>query len=428
MKRTLAQILLIPSLMVPSLLGNLACRSSSQPASTDREKTLRVVLGSVAENVQLGEWQMNHRAAPFPSASPWTVRKYTLHGGRQEGVEVVALEHEGLRILVSPTRGMSILRVDRGQTRLGWDSPVHEVVHPRSIDLASRGGLGWLEGFNEWMVRCGLEWAGHPGRDRFVDNTGAIAEMDLTLHGRVGNLPASEVELLIDPQPPHRLRLRGRVDERSFHGPKLELWTEVSTEPGSSSFRITDQLHNRGASPQEFELIYHANYGPPLLEEGSRFVAAVREVTPFNAHAAKSVSSFREYQGPRRGFVEEVYLLAPAIDERGLTTAMLRNRAGDQAVTMTYAPAELPWLTLWKNTAAPEDGYVTGIEPGTSSPANRSVERLAGRLPVLPPGESRRFQIEVSILTDAPTVAAAEAAIQQLQARQPAVISPRTVR
>lgn len=423
MKRPLALILAIAGLS-----GSLACRSTSQPAATDREKPLRVVLGSVAENVRLDEWQMTHREAPFPGAPPWTVRKYTLHGGRQEGVEVISIEHEGLRLQVSPTRGMSILRVDRGETRLGWDSPVKEIVHPRTIDLPSRGGLGWLEGFNEWMVRCGLEWAGHPGRDRFTDNTGAVAEMDLTLHGRVGNLPASEVELLIDPQPPHRLRLRGRVDERSFHGPKLEMWTEVSTEPGSPTLRIADQVQNRGASPQEFELIYHANFGSPLLEEGARFVGAIKEIIPFNAHAAQFKAKFAEYEGPRRGFVEEVYLLSPLADERKQATAMLRNRVGDKAVLMTYSPDELPWLTLWKNTAAVEDGYVTGIEPGTSSPANRRIERAAGRLPVLGPGETRRFHLDVRILTDSTEVKAVEESIRDLQSRQPIVFSSRTVR
>ena len=54
-------------------------------------------------------------------------------------------------------------------------SPVEEIVHPKYIDLESRGGLGWLEGFNEWMVRCGLEFAGHPGEDTFTTNTGGEA-------------------------------------------------------------------------------------------------------------------------------------------------------------------------------------------------------------------------------------------------------------
>ena len=141
-----------------------------------------------------------------------------------------------------PTRGMGILRVVMGDLRLGWDSPVREVVHPKYVNLNARGGLGWLEGFNEWLARCGLEWAGHPGRDTFVNNVGEQAEMDLTLHGKVENIPASEVEVLIDREPRPRIRVRGRVDERAFYGPKLELWTEVSTEPGATTFRIDDAL------------------------------------------------------------------------------------------------------------------------------------------------------------------------------------------
>src|SRR5688572_31858092 len=49
--------------------------------------------------------------------------------------------------------------------------------------------------FRSWMARCGLEWAGHPGEDRFINNLGEQAEMNLTLHGKVANIPASEVEV-----------------------------------------------------------------------------------------------------------------------------------------------------------------------------------------------------------------------------------------
>ncbi len=84
-------------------------------------------------------------------------------------------------------------------------------------------------------MRCGLEFAGHPGKDNFINNLGDGAEMDLTLHGKIANIPSSHVEVVIDREPPHRIRIRGRVDERMFYGPKLELWTEISTEPGTDA-------------------------------------------------------------------------------------------------------------------------------------------------------------------------------------------------
>jgi hypothetical protein len=295
-------------------------------------------------------------------------------------------------------------------------------VHPKYINLEARGGLGWLEGFNEFMARCGLEWAGHPGEDRFINNLGEQAEMNLTLHGKVANIPASEVALIVEDAPRPRIRVRGRVDERAFYGPKLELWTEVSTEPDGSTFRIEDTLTNRGAFDQEFQILYHTNYGPPLLAAGSRAVAAVRRVTPFNAHAATDVDTYAQYQGPRAGFIEQVYNLHPYADSAGRTKLMLRNAAGDRAVSMAFAVAELPYVTLWKNLTALEEGYVTGLEPGTGFPSTRRIEREAGRVPKLKPGETRRFAIDVGLHRTADAVSAVENEIAGIQNGRPTQI------
>ena len=124
-------------------------------------------------------------------ASAWSVEREILRGGKQEGVEILTLDNGKLQIRVIPTRGMGILDVKMAGVRLGWNSPVKEVVHPSHIDLESRDGLGWLEGFNEWMVRCGLEFAGHPGTDQFINNSGDPATLNLTLHGKIQNIPAS---------------------------------------------------------------------------------------------------------------------------------------------------------------------------------------------------------------------------------------------
>ncbi|MBS0211213.1 MAG: aldose 1-epimerase family protein [Planctomycetes bacterium] len=352
------------------------------------------VLTSTRDGKYVEAFEFTNRDTAYGGDKPWSIRKTMLHGGKQAGVELLTIDNGVLKITLIPTRGMSILDVRRGNLRLGWNSPVKEVVHPKFIDLESRGGLGWLEGFNEWMVRCGLEFAGHPGRDVFVDNTGATSEMTLTLHGKIGNIPASEVEVLVDRAPPHRLRVRGTVNERCFFGPKLELVTEVSTEPGSDTFRIDDAVTNHGSGSQEFQLIYHVNYGAPLLERGATVVAALDRVAPMNDNAAKAIDGFATYAGPTPGFVEQVYLAHPRADSNGRTMAMLRNAAGDQAASMAWSVTELPYLTIWKNTAAAADGYVTGLEPATGFPFNRGVERKAGRLPKLAAGETRRFKID----------------------------------
>lgn len=401
--------------------------TSSAAVEPSAGPAFRRVIAGARSGRDAGSFTLRHGDLPEIKTPPWSVRTTVLRGGKQEGVELIAIDNGKLLITMIPARGLSLLEVRSGDLRLGWDSPVKEVVDPRFIDLGSRGGLGWLEGFNEMMVRCGLEFAGHPGRDEFVDNTGARAEMDLTLHGKVGNIPASGVEVVVDRAPPHRIRVRGVVHERTFFGPKLELAAEVSTVPGSSTFRVDDAVTNRGATPQEFQLIYHSNFGAPLLERGATVVAPVERVAPMNDHAAGAIGRYGTYDGPAVGFIEQVYLVSPLADDRGRTVVLLRNAARDRGASIRWSTRELPYLTIWKNTGAVEDGYVTGLEPATGFPFNRKIERQSGRVPKLAPGETRAFSLEFGLHSgkeDVDAVARAIAAIQggrepRVEARPP---------
>ncbi|MCR6476918.1 aldose 1-epimerase family protein [Variovorax sp. ZS18.2.2] len=391
----------------------LCCGMASAQSAT----TTRYVLSSVAENRNLPAWSLDSRKLHDPA--DWSIRKYALHGGKQEGVDVVELRSGALKIVVVPTRGMSVRSVERGDVKLGWQSPVQETVNPAYMNLESRGGLGWLDGFNEWMVRAGIEWAGHPGMDN-----GRM----LTLHGRIGNIPASEVEVIVERGAQTTLRIRGQVDEKSMFGAALELWTEVSTVVGTNRFTITDEIRNAGALPQEFQIIYHGNYGAPLLEEGARFVAPVKELRPIDGEAAKAMDEYATYRAPAPGFKEQVYGVQMWSDERHRTLVMLRNRAGDKAMTMGYSVDELPYLNLWKNTGAAEDAYVTGLEPATGYAANRSLERAGGRVPTLAPGETRRISLDFSLLDNTADVARAGTAIEAIRSGRGTTMNPETIK
>jgi hypothetical protein len=391
-------------------IGLLTIAASAQAA------THYQVLTSAKRDTHAESWQLTSADLPgHRGGVRWSINKRTLHGGKQEGVDLIEVDNGRLQFRVIPTRGMSVLDVTMGDVRLGWNSPVKEVVHPGYINLHDRGGLGWLDGFNEWLVRCGLSFAGHPGEDKFINNVGDEAVMDLTLHGKIGNIPASDVIVAVDREAPHRIRIRGRVHEVSFYGPNLEIWTEISTVPGSSEFRIRDVLTNNGTFDEEFQIIYHANFGLPLLGKGAKMLAASEKIVPFNANAAKAIGQQAVYAAPTDGFTEEVYKIYPKADSDGNATAVLVNPAGDRGVTVRWPVAQLPYLTQWKNTAAETTGYVTGIEPGTGFPHNRSYERKYGRVPKLGPGKSRTFELDFTILGNAGEVKAAAAAVKELQ-------------
>jgi hypothetical protein len=404
---------------------SISASAQEKTTPTAQPDVWRYSLIDAESQTHLEEFSLSNLDLPETGDAKWSITMKTLAGGKQDGVRFISVVHENLSFSVIPTRGLSIYEVKSGDVRLGWDSPIKEHVHPQYINLDSRGGLGWLDGFNEWMVRCGLEYAGHPGLDEFTTNTGDAGTMDLTLHGKVGNIPASTVEVLIEKKSPHRIHIRGVVHERLFFGPKLMLATDLSTVPGEASLRVHDTVTNLGASLQEMQLIYHANYGRGLLEKGAKVFAPVNLISPMNDHAAKAMTTWDTYQEPTPGFVEEVFLIHPYANPKGQTGVLLQNANGDRGSSIHWNVKELPYLTIWKNTVAEADGYVTGLEPATGFPYNRKVEREAGRVPVLEPGASRSFTLDYHLHKDEESVKQVQQQIKAYQGIRPTTVENR---
>jgi len=355
----------------------------------------------------------------------WSVTTYTLRGGLQEGVQVVEINNGKLSFAVLPTRGMGIWKGQCGDISLGWDSPVQDPVHPAFVNPLERGGIGWLKGFNEWIVRCGLSSMGAPCTDTVLDNNGNPSEVSLTLHGNIANTPARSVSIEITDE---AITLKGEVDETMMFGPALRLNTEIRTELGSGKLTISDTVTNLGNNPTEHQLLYHVNYGKSLLEKGARMLAPFKQVAPRDPRAAEGIQTFDQYDAPQVGFVEQAYFYELA-SKRGSreTMAMLHNAAGNQASLLRYSLKDFPCFTLWKNTAGAADGYVTGLEPATSYPNPRGFERKKGRILNLAGGESRSTTLVVETLDTKKAIKAAEAEIKALQKTVKATVHPQAI-
>ena len=381
---------------------------------------VETVLTDVDAGVWLDAWKTDAADGPkLAGASEWSISKTRLRGGLSDGVDVVTLDNGALSMSVLPTRGMGLWKGSFRGLPIEWKSPVARPVNPQFVNLQERGGLGWLAGFNELMCRCGLAFNGPPGVDRIVNADGNVSESELTLHGKIANLPAHRVTAEVDDDGDGTLSVTGVVDEAMMFGSALRLTSKVSTKAGSNSLTITDTVFNPSAQPMELELLYHTNIGRPFLDEGSRIVAAIEQVAPRDAHSAKAADSFDVYPGPLAGRPEEAFFFDLQADDDGLTTVLLKNPAGDCGLQMRFAKKQLPCFTLWKNPQADEDGFVTGLEPGTNFPNLKTFEREQGRVVTLTSGGHYTTQIELSVFDTADAVAAAETAIRESQTGNP---------
>lgn len=323
-----------------------------------------------------------------PSGSPGAaIRWTTLRGGLSEGVQVVEIDSGCISFSILPTRGMGLWRGRLGELPIGWKSPVERPVNPSFVNLTERNGLGWLHGFNELLCRCGLGFNGPPGQDEGEQ---------LTLHGRIANLPAHQVTASIDGDV---LTVQGVVDEASMFGTRLRLTTTYTLQVGGSDCSVTDEITNLAGKPTTLSLLYHINVGRPFLEPGGRFHVAFQELAPRDPRAAEGIDDYAVYAPPDPDYAEQAYFFRPLADSQGWSTAVLENAGGSTAFAVHFNTRQLPYFTVWKNTIADADGFVTGLEPSVNFPNFRSFEREQGRLPLLPPGATYRSELRLEAAT-----------------------------
>ena len=316
----------------------------------------------------------------------WSIRKTRLKGGRRDGVDLIEVDNGALSFSVVPTRGMNLWKGACGAIPLGWNSPVKDgPVNPAFVDAQAWGGLGWLDGFDEMIARCGLDSFGPP-----YEESGRTH----TLHGRISNIPAHHVSVHVDDEPPHAITVEGRVIEARLFHTQIEMITKITTVPGSKAITVRDTFTNLRDSPSDLQILYHCNFGQPLMQEGGRFLAPWKTVIPRDRAATESIGHFDVYAAPRApGSAEMVYFFE-LIGEgpNSKTLALLRNRAGDAGVALRFSTRELPAFTLWKNQGGAKEGYVTGLEPGSGYPNAKPFEVARKRVRSLTPGETSRVR------------------------------------
>ena len=330
-----------------------------------------------------------------PSATfetgPLAVHTTLLSNGRREGVKLVELTAGDTRVVVLPDRGLGIWKMVAGGVELGWQSPVKGPVHPSFVPLAEPSGLGWLDGFDELVARCGLVSNGAPEFD-------AHGRLVHGLHGRIANLPAHDVAVTLDDDA-GTVTLTGAVDETRFLCHALRLETTLVLEANRHRITWTDKVTNLSNRPATMQMLYHVNLGPPMLGAGAELVAAIEELAPRDLNAASDVASWNRYAGPQPGHAEQVHFARLRPDANGKATAMLVAPDRLHGAVVSWRADTLPWFTLWKNLGGERDGYVTGIEPGTNFPNTRSFEESQRRVVPLAPGESVCFELAIDVVS-----------------------------
>jgi len=315
------------------------------------------------------------------------VERIILAEGNSAGVEAYRIRTGGgLDATVLATRGMDIGAASYRGYPLAWQSATGQ-AHSAFFEPE---GLSWLRTFHGGLVcTCGLTYAGSPCTD---------GDQELGLHGRVSHTPARHLTSGAHWRDgEYIMYVEGEVREAIVFGENIAMKRTITAMLGQPELHILDVVRNDAFAPQEHMLVYHINFGFPLMDADTELVAPQGSIEGRTEYAQETIARSSRFSAPTPGVEERVYYHELNADSEGRTTVALVNRGLGEglAVYLTWDVRVLPNLVQWK---MPGQGtYVTGLEPANCRVEGRAIEREQGRLQVMEPGEERRYLITVGV-------------------------------
>lgn len=299
----------------------------------------------------------------------------------------------GLRYKVVIDRAMDIADAFYNEHSLAWLG--HSGIS--TAQPMSDKGIDWLKTFGGGLlVTCGLSHVGGPEKDEFGERG---------VHGNISNIPA-EIVSVIQPDPLSgnmEMSITGIMRESQALGTRLELRRTISATLGESTIRIHDAVTNRGNTDAPHMLLYHCNFGWPLVDEGSKIMWdgpwKSRDGNPDKLF--KEGNDFHTCPPPlddHKGSGEEAAFIDIEADGSGFCNCGIDNPKIGLSLNLKFRKKQLPWLTNWLHFGKGE--YVVGMEPGTNPPIGQSRARRQNELIQLSPGETRKYELEIEVFNN----------------------------
>lgn len=309
------------------------------------------------------------------------IERFTYDEGVEGGVKAARIRSGGgLDFTVLFSRGMDISAASLNGVPFAWVSSTGW-AHSHAFVPEERG---WLQTFHGGLLTgCGLTNAGAPT----IDGDEAHG-----LHGRLSHIPASDTAVRTEwDGDKATLIVEGVMREATVFGESLRLHRRYTVPVGGTSFTVTDTVTNEGFQTSPLMLLYHLNFGWPLVDEGTKITLPEGSTTTSRDEVAEAgIDGCLTLDAPTPGYSEQCFF-HEVPDEDVVVTMTASSGFG---ATVSYKKSEFPHLTQWKMMGQGE--YVCGIEPANCKVLGRASERVAGRLQTIEPGETRSFSVTIT--------------------------------
>ncbi|MDR3644498.1 MAG: aldose 1-epimerase family protein [Clostridia bacterium] len=314
------------------------------------------------------------------------VKQYTLTDGKSAGVRAVDIDNGGgLFFTVLADRCMDLHQIRYAGVNLNYLAPVG-VVNPLAYDAS---GFNWLRSFDAgFLTTVGLSNIGLPNGD---------SGDQLGLHGRIANTPSERFSVQLSDDGEPCVTITGVMREAELFTSNLKLTRTYKCRLRSNEIEMTDVVENAGYRVSPFMILYHFNFGYPLLDENARVIIDAENTTPRNSHAADYLAQWKTVLPPQDNFEEMCYYHNVKTDAQNHANIGIYNPNLRLKALIEYDNGVLDHLLQWKMFGKGE--YVMGIEPCNGTGEGRADARANGSLKFLAPGEKITFHFRLKFFS-----------------------------
>lgn len=235
------------------------------------------------------------------------------------------------------------------------------------------------------LYTCGLENVGPASCDN---------NREYLLHGHLGITPAQLLTKTVDFDK-GVITITGVIRQSELFGTDLALERTITIPLTSNKIIIDDIVRNMGFLSEHVLLLYHFNFGWPMLSEKT-VITINSKVEPRDVEAKQGLDKWHLCEQPQYPYPEQVFYHTPIVKKDQLAHVSVSNPELKLAVDIAFDPKQLPELIEWKSMVCGD--YALGIEPSTSRVDGRKQEIANGRTVLLQPGENRTFHVELNII------------------------------
>ena len=304
------------------------------------------------------------------------VRRMRIEEGKAKGSTVLQVRSGGgLQLDILPDTGLDIGQLSyRGvnmnyMSKNGYDGPAAFLPYENEFLHTFPGGM---------LYTCGLRSTGPANRD---------GDEWFPLHGRIHGASAVNISTTVEED---TIVIAGTLRETALFGPVLELKRTIRVPLFQGRVRIEDSITNATPKAEEMMLLYHINFGYPMLSEDARLnLPEDRKTQGRNDWAMQFLGGETQFSKPVDNEPERVYF-----HHMQNKAVALENDALGISASLRWSGDTLPILVQWRSMATGD--YALGLEPSNSYIMGRHAERENGTLPVIQGYETIQTFVELS--------------------------------